>query len=357
MRIAFAGTPRFAALALTALVDAGHTVAPVLTQPDRPAGRGLRPRPSEVAALARARGQPVLTPRSLRIETQAPGAAEALEALRLASPDLLVVAAYGLILPQAVLDCPRGIAGRAGPIRAVNIHASLLPRWRGAAPVARAIEAGDRVTGITLMQMDAGLDTGPMLLSEAIPIECSDTTGTLTQRLGELGARLIVRWLAEAPASGRAAVAQPAEGASYARKIDRREAWLDWSEPAQVLARRVRAFDPEPGACGRFGDALVKIWSAVAETGGPGAPAGLPASAPGGATAGTVLAASADGVRVACGDGVLRIGELQRAGGRRLRARDFLAGTPMPAGSRWEMPAQPAPESRPPLARTSDPGR
>jgi len=328
MRIAFAGTPGFAAAALAALLDAGHTLALVLTRPDRPAGRGLRPRASEVAELARTRGLPLRSPRSLRIETGAPDAAEALEALRRAAPDLLVVAAYGLILPQAVLDCPAGTGSGGGPIRAVNIHASLLPRWRGAAPVARAIEAGDAVTGITLMQMDAGLDTGPILMSEAIAIGAEETTGTLTARLAELGARLMVQWLAAAPGSRPAPVPQPAAGVSYAHKLDRREAWLDWSEPAGSLARRVRAFDPEPGACGRFGDGLVKIWSACAEPGSPGA---IP---------GTVLAAAADGVRVACGDGVLVIRELQRAGGRRLRAREFLAGTPMPAGSRWQMAAE-----------------
>ena len=331
MRIAFAGTPRFAALALGALLDAGHAVALVLTQPDRPAGRGLKPRASEVAELARTRELPILTPRSLRIESAGAGAAEALEALREGSPDLLVVAAYGLILPQVVLDCPRGVLSANGPIRAVNIHASLLPRWRGAAPVARAIEAGDPLTGITLMQMDAGLDTGPILQSEAMTIDASDTSGTLTERLAQLGARLLVDWLAELPGRRPSAVAQPAQGVSYARKIDRREAWLDWSESAQVLARRVRAFDPEPGACGRFGGSMVKIWSALAE----------PAAER--AASGTVIGSGSDGVRVACGDGVLVLHELQRAGGRRLRAREFLAGTPMAAGSRWETPAAPDP--------------
>lgn len=345
MRIAFAGTPRFAALALGALLDAGHAVAPVLTRPDRPAGRGLKPRASEVAELARARGLPVLTPRSLRGETGGTGAAAALEALRAAEPDLLVVAAYGLILPETVLDCARGIAGRGGPIRAVNIHASLLPRWRGAAPVARAIEAGDGVTGITLMQMDAGLDTGPMLVSEATPIELSDTTGTLTVRLAELGARLLLQWLAQPAGGNPPAVPQPAEGVTYAHKVDRREAWLDWSEPAELLARRVRAFDPEPGACGRFGETLVKIWSAEAQ------------AQPAGASPGTVVAAGADGVRIACGQGALVVRELQRAGGRRLRAREFLAGTPIPVGGRWQMPVAeqpgPSPDGRP----GSEPGR
>jgi len=328
MRIAFAGTPRFAAAALAAILDAGHPVALVLTQPDRPAGRGLKPRASAVGELARARGLPVLSPPSLRAGSGADGAGEALQHLRSAAPDLWVVAAYGLILPQAMLDAPRGVAGRSGPVRAINIHASLLPRWRGAAPVARAIEAGDHVTGITLMQMEAGLDTGPILCSEAIPIAAADTTGTLTDRLAQLGARLIVSSLAAAAGGRWEPVAQPAEGVSYARKIDKREAWLHWSDAAAVLARRVRAFDPQPGACGRTGDAFVKIWSASAESGATDAEPG------------TVVSSGADAIRVACGQGVLAIHELQRAGGRRLAAREFLAATPMPAGTRWSMPAR-----------------
>jgi methionyl-tRNA formyltransferase len=326
MRIAFAGTPRFAATALAAILDAGHAVPLVLTQPDRPAGRGLKPRASAVSELARARGLPVLSPRSLREASGDAGAREAVQTLASAAPDLLLVAAYGLIVPQAVLDIPGGITGRSGAVRAINIHASLLPRWRGAAPVARAIEAGDSETGITLMQMQATLDSGPILHSEAIPIEAIDTTGRLTERLAELGARLVVSWLQQAVQGLWEAMPQPAEGVTYARKIDRREAWLDWSDPATLLARRVRAFDPEPGACGRLGDGLVKIWSVQALQ---------EASA---AEPGTVLAAGAEGIRVACGDGVLVIGELQRSGGRRLRAREYLSGTPIAAGARWQMP-------------------
>jgi methionyl-tRNA formyltransferase len=323
MRIAFAGTPRFAAVALGAILDAGYPVSLVLTQPDRPAGRGLKPRASAVGELARARGLPTLSPPSLR---GADGAREALERLHSAAPDLLVVAAYGLILPQAVLDAPGGVAGRGAPVRAINIHASLLPRWRGAAPIARAIEAGDAATGITLMQMQAGLDTGPILRAEAIPIAATDTTGTLTDKLAQLGARLMVSWLAEAVHGRWDPVPQPSEGVSYARKIDKREAWLDWSEAAGLLARRVRAFDPDPGTCGRLGEAVVKIWSASAETGASDAEPG------------TVISSGADAIRVACGQGVLAIDELQRAGARRLRAREFLAGTSMPTGTRWSMP-------------------
>jgi methionyl-tRNA formyltransferase len=326
MRIAFAGTPRFAALALAAILDAGHSVVLVLTQPDRPAGRGLKQRASAVAELARARGVPVLSPASLRAGPLADGAAEALERLRSDRTDLLVVAAYGLILPQAALDAPLGVAGRRGRVRAVNIHASVLPRWRGAAPVARAIEAGDGVTGITLMQMDAGLDTGPILHSASIPIAPTDTAGALTDKLGELGARLIVSFLAEAPGAGWDPVPQPAEGILYARKLDKREAWLQWTESADVLARRVRAFDPEPGACGSVGGDVIKIWAARAEA--------VPTSD----QPGTVISSGAEGIRVACGTGVLVIHELQRAGGRRLKAREFLAGRAMPAGTRWWLP-------------------
>src|SRR5258706_10906521 len=233
MRIAFAGPPRFAARALAAILDAGHTVGLVLTQPDRPAGRGLSTRPSAVAELAAARGLPILSPLSLR--AGGADARAAVQRLQSAAPELLIVAAYGLLLPPAVLALPLGVAGQCGRVRAINIHASLLPRWRGAAPVARAIEAGDPVTGITLMQMDAGLDTGPMLRSEPISISPTDTTATLTARLAELGARLVVTALGETAAASWSPQPQPAEGVTYARKIDKREAWLDWSAPADVL--------------------------------------------------------------------------------------------------------------------------
>jgi methionyl-tRNA formyltransferase len=327
MRIAFAGTPALAAVALAALLDAGHTVPLVLTQPDRPAGRGLKPRASAVSELARARGLRVLSPRSMRERCADDGAREAMQALASAAPELLVVAAYGLILPQNVLDIPSGIGGRCGVARSINIHASLLPRWRGAAPVARAIEAGDRMTGITLMQMEAGLDTGPILGVEAIPIDANDTTGTLTARLAQLGARLLNSWLQQAAQGSWQATAQPAEGVTTARKIAKHEAWLDWREAAVVLSRKVRAFDPQPGACGRLGDAVLKIWSAEAEPQKVSDP-------------GTVISAKADGIRVSCGDGVLVIQELQRSGGRRLRAAEFLAGSPIAAGARWQPAAQ-----------------
>ena len=324
MRIVFAGTPHFAAVALEAILRGGHTVSLVLTQPERPAGRGWKPRASEVGTVAAARGLPLAAPGTLREIENDDGARGALDALRAAAPDLLVVAAYGLILPQSVLDIPRGLSGRSGVVRAINIHASLLPRWRGAAPVARAIEAGDAATGITLMQMEAGLDTGPILSARAIPIESDDTAGTLAERLAQVGATLTISWLGEAADGVWEAVAQPADGVTYARKIGRDEAALDWSAPAAVLARRVRAFDPQPGACGHVDGRLVKIWSARATAEAHGAGPGV------------VLAATDEGIRVACGQGVLVIRELQRAGGRRLRAHEFLLGTPIAPGTRWQ---------------------
>jgi len=322
MRIVFAGTPEFAATALRALVAAPDIeVALVFTQPDRPSGRGLKPSPSPVKAVALAHGIEVATPPTLSRKRDPAAADAALAVLGAARSQALVVAAYGLILPQAVLDIPQGIGDAGcGSVTAVNIHASLLPRWRGAAPVARAIEAGDATTGITIMQMDAGLDTGPMLLADAVPIAPEDTTATLTDRLAELGARLIVRALGEAANGTLHAVPQSEGGATYARKLDKSEAMLDWHEPAALLANRVRAFDPFPVAAARVGETTLRIWRARAERGAGAAP-------------GTVVAAGADGLRVACGEGDLVVTELQRAGGRRLSAGQFLAGTRVPVGS------------------------
>jgi methionyl-tRNA formyltransferase len=322
MRIVFAGTPPFAARSLAALLEAapaaGWSIVRVLTQPDRPAGRGLRLAPSPVKQLALEHGIPVDTPASLRKGDDAEAAR-----LRLQqdAADVLVVAAYGLILPQAVLDLPRGLRPDwPGRLAAVNVHASLLPRWRGAAPVARAIEAGDAQTGITIMQMEAGLDTGPMLLSEALAIGADETAGSLTLKLADLGARLLVRALQSA--ATLEARPQPPDGATYAAKIDKAEAWLDWSSAAAVLARRVRAFDPFPVALAQLGDEPIRVWKA-AEL--PAESAADRAAKP----AGTVLSADADGIVVRCGAGCLRLTELQRPGGRRLAAREFLAGHPL----------------------------
>ncbi|MDO9436458.1 methionyl-tRNA formyltransferase [Hydrogenophaga sp.] len=316
MKIIFAGTPDFARVALQRLLDAGFSVPLVLTQPDRPAGRGMKLQASPVKQLALERHIPVAQPRSLRLDGKFPDdAAAAREAIEAAQADAMVVAAYGLILPRWVLDSPR--------LGCLNIHASLLPRWRGAAPIHRAIEAGDAQTGVTIMQMDAGLDTGDMLLTERLAIQHDDTTGALHDRLATLGGRLIVEALEIAACGGLQPQQQPGDGVTYAHKIEKAEAALDWSAPATTLARRVRAFHPFPGAATALGDDAIKVWAAhaVADTATGGAP-------------GEVLAANADGIRVATGDGVLVLTELQRAGGKRLVAADFLRGFALQPGQR-----------------------
>jgi methionyl-tRNA formyltransferase len=243
MRVIFAGTPDFAAQALAAILAAGHDVPLVLTQPDRPAGRGMKLQPSAVKQLALAHNLPVFQPERLKDPTTH-------EPIHAAQADVMVVAAYGLILPQAVLDMPR--------YGCLNIHASLLPRWRGAAPIQRAIEAGDVETGVTIMQMDAGLDTGAMLLAEPLKVGAAETAGELHDRLAALGARLIVTALAQRDAL--TPVAQPTTGTTYAAKISKAEAQLDWAEPADVLARKIRAFNPFPGATLTLTGEPVKIW-------------------------------------------------------------------------------------------------
>jgi len=313
MRVVFAGTPEFAAVALRQLLDAGHTVPLVLTQPDRPAGRGLKLQPSPVKQVALAHGIPVLQPRSLRLEGKYPEEAAAAQAALMAcAPQVMVVAAYGLILPRWTLVLP--------PLGCLNIHASLLPRWRGAAPIHRAIEAGDRETGITLMQMDEGLDTGPMLRKATLAIAPEDTTASLHDRLADLGGRLLCKVLDEAAAGPLSPQPQPEAGVTYAHKIEKAEGQLDWRAPAALLARRVRAFTPAPGAFFRLGAETIKCGDAYAE-------ASRRASAPG-----EVLQADAQGVVVACGEGVLRLLSLQRAGGKRLPAGDFLRGFPLQVG-------------------------
>jgi methionyl-tRNA formyltransferase len=303
VRIAFAGTPRFAAVALEALVAAGHEVALVLTQPDRPAGRGLKPQPGDVKQVALSRGLAVDQPVSLKLP-------EACGPLRDTGAEVLVVAAYGLILPQHVLDLTaRGC---------LNIHASLLPRWRGAAPIQRALLAGDSRTGVCIMRMEAGLDTGPVLLSEGFDIGPEETGGTLHDRLAGLGARLIVDALARL--DSLVPVPQPGEGVTYAAKIRREDAAINWQRPAGELDRLVRAFDPFPGAYATLDGEVLKVWRARPE-------AGDPAAAPG-----TVLDAGAAGIRIACGQGVLRLLELQRPGGKRLPAAAFLQGRGLSAG-------------------------
>ncbi len=321
MRIIFAGTPEFARVALERLHAAGFEIPLVLTQPDRPAGRGMKLQASPVKQFALEHGIAVSQPRSLRLDGKYPDdAASAREAILAAQADAMVVAAYGLILPQWVLDAPaKGC---------LNIHASLLPRWRGAAPIHRAIEAGDAETGVTIMQMDAGLDTGDMLLIERLPIGATDTTGQLHDRLASLGGRMIVEALEIAACGGLQPVQQPADGVTYAHKIEKAEAALDWSLPAAVLDRRVRAFNPFPGAGSVLGGDAVKVWSAHADA--ADAASALP---------GQVLAAGEHGIRVTTGAGVLVLTELQRAGGKRLPVADFLRGFPVAAGQCFDAPA------------------
>jgi len=310
MKLIFAGTPEFAAQALSALLGSRHDVVLVLTQPDRPAGRGMKLQPSPVKQLAEKHGIEVFQPPTLKDPSQQ----ERLFTLARASgAGVMVVAAYGLILPQAVLDlCPRG---------AINIHGSLLPRWRGAAPIQRALLAGDAQTGICIMQMDAGLDTGPVLLSGALPITADDDTQSLHDKLAGLGARLIVQALDELEAGGLQAKPQPAEGATYARKIEKAEARIDWNEPAEVVERHIRAFRPAPGAVTALDGRDVKIWRARIS------------KPENGAQPGTVLSADAEGIRVACNPGTLDLLELQKAGGQRMSAGDFLRGTAISAGT------------------------
>lgn len=313
LRVAFAGTPEFARVALAQLLDAGFSVPLVLTRPDRPAGRGQRLLATPVKQHALARRIALLQPRGLRADGPfAQDAAAARTAILAARADVLVVAAYGQILPQWLLDLP--------PLGALNIHASLLPRWRGAAPIQRVIEAGDGHTGVTIMQMDAGLDTGAMLLAERLQIAASDTAATLHDRLAPLGARLIVQALHALadPASARLqARAQPAEGVTYAHKITKAESSVDWSQPAHIIGRRMRAFDPFPGLSTQCGAAPIKLWGH--------APGGQPHSH--GERPGTVLCAGPESIALACGQGtVLHLTVLQRAGGKRLAAADFARG-------------------------------
>ncbi len=307
MRVVFAGTPDFAAAALAALHAAGFEIPLVLTQPDRPAGRGLNLQPSAVKRLALELGLRLAQPRSLRLDGKfADDAAVAQQALNDAAPDVFVVAAYGLILPQWVLTLPR--------LGCLNIHASQLPRWRGAAPIQRAIEGGDTTTGITIMQMDAGLDTGAMLLTETTPISADDNSATLHQRLAAMGAKLIVQALQRLQIGALPAQPQPTDGVTYAHKIDKAEAAIHWHEPAIAIERRVRAFDPLPGMTFVWGGEVVKLWRAHLHP-GHGAP-------------GAVLEFGDGRLAVACGAGVLELLQVQRPGGRRIAAAQYLQSGP-----------------------------
>ncbi|OHC72652.1 MAG: methionyl-tRNA formyltransferase [Rhodoferax sp. RIFCSPLOWO2_12_FULL_60_11] len=352
MRLIFAGTPEFARVALAQLHASGHEIALVLTQPDRPAGRGMKLQASAVKQFALDHGLALAQPRSLRLDGKYPeDAAAARETLVAAQADAMVVAAYGLILPQWVLDVPaRGC---------FNIHASLLPRWRGAAPIHRAIEAGDAQTGVTIMQMDAGLDTGAMLLAQAIPIEAGDTTGSLHDRLAELGAQLMLQVLAQAipieagdttgslhdrlaelgaqlmlqvlvqAVHGRLQpVAQAAQGVTYAHKIEKHEAAIDWTQPAAVIAQRIRAFNPFPGATAVLNGETLKIWLADVA---PGVP-------PVSKEFGSILAVAPAGIEIVAMKSIVNITQLQRPGGKRLGVAEFLRGFDVQPGMVFEKP-------------------
>ncbi len=307
MRLLFAGTPRFASAALAALIEAGHEIPLVLTKPDRPAGRGHRPAQSEVKQLAARRGIQVYQPVSLKDE-------KVQTRLQEQGAQAMMVAAYGLILPKAVLGL--------FPLGCINIHASLLPRWRGAAPIQRAILAMDQSTGVCIMQMDEGLDTGPVILSQSLAIGARETGGTLHDKLSALGSQLIVKALSDLAAGSARLRPQATEGATYARKISKEEARIDWSQNADELDAKIRAFDPVPVAFTELAGESLRIWRATVLGGSPGE------TAPG-----RILAASSNGIDVACGKGVLRIMELQKAGGRRLCVPEFLRGQPVPVGS------------------------
>jgi methionyl-tRNA formyltransferase len=301
LRIVFAGTPEFAVPCLRAAAKFGEVVA-VYTQPDRPAGRGRALTPSPVKREALQRGIEVFQPETLREKVSR-------DALRALKPDLMVVVAYGLILPQKVLDIPTHGCW--------NVHASLLPRWRGAAPIQRAIEAGDTGTGVCLMRMEKGLDTGPVLLSQRIDIGPQETGGQLHDRLSDLGAQVLADGLGLLRAGFvPVAVPQPAEGVTYAHKLDKHEAKLDWTQPAVALANKVRAFNPWPVAEAELAGERVRIHGAVALEFTQGIAHGQ--------TPGRVIAAGRDGIDIACGEGALRIRSLQREGGKAITAADYL---------------------------------
>lgn len=307
MRIIFAGTPDFAASALNALLENKYKVVAVLTQPDRPAGRGLQVTPSPVKKLALQHEIPVMQPLSLKDD-------EVQKQLASFNADVMIVAAYGLILPLAVLQGPR--------YGCLNIHASLLPRWRGAAPIQRALLAGDRETGITIMQMDEGLDTGAMLLKKICPITLQDTSQTLHDKLANLGAQAIIETLHKLEQSGLSAIAQDPSQATYAAKLSKAEAQLDWQQSASQLARAVRAYNPFPGAYSSINGITVKMWQAseTAEMQNE---------------AGTVLEVNKQGIKVACGQGTLILEVLQKSGGKAVPSSQFVQGFKIKPGDRF----------------------
>ncbi len=308
MNLIFAGTPEFAVPSLRALVTAGHRLLAVYTQPDRPAGRGRRVAESAVKQFATLHGLEVTQPPTLRSETEIAG-------LRALAPEALVVVAYGLILPAAVLEIPR--------YGCINVHASLLPRWRGAAPIQRAVEAGDPTTGITIMQMDTGLDTGEILDRTETAIADTDTTQILHDRLAQLGAEALVDTLSKLARGSVTRRAQDSAGVTYAAKLSKEEARIDWRQPTQMLHRKIRAFNPWPVAHTVWGNQMLRLWEVGPLdrlTGAQAAP-------------GTVVAADSTGIRIQTGDGLLCVTRLQIEGGRPLAAADFLRGHPLRAGA------------------------
>lgn len=308
MRLIFAGTPAFAAVALEALLHSTHEVALVLTQPDRPAGRGMKMVSSEVKRLALSHGISVLQPVTLRD-------ADVVNSIASLGADAMIVAAYGLILPPEVLSLFQ--------YGCINIHGSVLPRWRGAAPIQQALLAGDRETGVSIMRMEKGLDTGPVFTIERIQIESRDTSTTLHDKLAALGAHSIVRALAGIESGSLQAEPQSADGITYAHKITREQARIDWKLPAVELDRAVRAFNPFPAAFSYFDEQVVKIWDAETATGSSAEP-------------GEIVAVSDAGIAVACGSGALRLKRLQRPGGKQLPVAEFLRGFPLRPGQRFE---------------------
>jgi len=328
VRVIFAGTPEFARVAVERLHASGHTIALILSQPDRPAGRGLKLQASPVKQFALEHGIAVAQPRSLKLDGKYPqDAASARQAIADAQADVMVVAAYGLILPQWVLDDMAGPAdGGGAKLGCLNIHGSLLPRWRGAAPIHRAIEAGDAETGITIMQMDAGLDTGDMLLVGSMPITQTDTTASLHDRMAALGGELIVQALDLAAAGRLKPAPQPEHGVSYAHKIEKSEAAVDWRQDAQTIVRRVRAFNPFPAATATLNGEVLKIWSARLVEGAPSAQAACA----------TIVGVHPEGIAVQAADAVVILGELQRAGGKRLPAAEFVRGFDVQPGMCFE---------------------
>lgn len=319
MKVVFAGTPEFAAYALRAIEAAGHTVVLVMTQPDRRAGRGMQMQASAVKEFALSKSMPLLQVSSLKRSSADPqkkeDACRAYKTLNQTEFDVMVVVAYGLIIPQDILD----ITERQGRYGAFNIHGSLLPRWRGAAPIQRAIEAGDLETGITIMRMDAGLDTGDTVLLKAIPILPNETSADLHDRLAKLGAELMMQCLAQLE-SGKVLIRtqQPSEGVCYAEKIQKAEAEIDWNQSARCIDRRIRAFNPFPGASTLMQGQAIKVWrSSVAA--GTKANAAANQSSPG-----TIIGKGDKGVLVACGEGVLEVEEIQKPGGKRVPALQWL---------------------------------